>query len=92
MSVNYSGPTISGYNANPPPNDASQVSANELDWDKHKQQLADPIKTLAEAINTAVESAVSALEGAGYSSGSIKALQDLLAPLALTSLELLSNR
>lgn len=55
MSV-YTKPTISGYNANPPPNDGSQVSTNEITWDKHKDKLGDPLRAYADAINNAVES------------------------------------
>ena len=48
----YPSVAISGYNASPPPDDGSQTSANEITWAKHKTKLVDPVKTLAEAINT----------------------------------------
>jgi hypothetical protein len=54
MGTRYSSQTIVGYNATPPPDDGSQTAANELTWAKHKTKLGDPIKTLAEAINTAL--------------------------------------
>ena len=58
VSVNpYTGQTIVGYNTAPPPDDGSITSANKLEWAKHKTKLADPVKTLAEAVNTAVTSA-----------------------------------
>ena len=50
----YTSQTISNYNASPPPDDGTQTVANQLSWSKHKTKLADPIKTLAEGINTAV--------------------------------------
>lgn len=50
----YTPPTISGYNASPPPDDGSATSDNEITWAKHKSKLADPLKTYADAINTAV--------------------------------------
>ncbi len=50
----YTSQTISGYNSSPPPDDGTQTVANQLSWAKHKTKLADPIKTLAESINTAV--------------------------------------
>lgn len=53
----YTTQAISGYNASPPSDDGSQVAANRVEWAKHKTKLADPIKTLSEAINTAVLSA-----------------------------------
>ena len=58
VSVNaYSSQSISGYNASPPPDDGSEVSANKLEWNKGKTKLADPIKTLSESINSAVSTA-----------------------------------
>ena len=49
----YSTQTISGYNATPPADDGSQVASNQVTWAKHKTKLGDPLKTLAEAIDTA---------------------------------------
>lgn len=49
----YSSQAIVSYNSSPPPDDGSQTVANQITWDKSKTKLADPIKTLAEAINTA---------------------------------------
>lgn len=58
MSTNpYTSQAIASYNASPPSDDGSQVAANRVEWAKHKTKLADPIKTLSEAINTAVLSA-----------------------------------
>ena len=58
MSVNpYSSQSIAGYNTSPPADDGSEVAANKLEWSKHKTKLGDPIKTLSEAINTAVSAA-----------------------------------
>lgn len=48
----YNSQSISNYNTNPPPDDGTASSDNEITWAKHKTKLADPIKTLAEAINT----------------------------------------
>jgi hypothetical protein len=55
----YSSPSISGYNSNPPSDDGSQTSANEITWAKHKTKLGDPIKTYAAAIDSAVTTAFS---------------------------------
>lgn len=57
MATPYTTQTISGYNSSPPSDDGSQVSTNEITWDKHKTKLGDPIKTLSEAINTELLSA-----------------------------------
>ena len=42
----------SDYNAAPPSDDASQVSSNQLGWDKHLEKIGDPLKTAIESINT----------------------------------------
>lgn len=52
MAKVYNTQTISGYNSSPPPDDGTEVSANEVKWATHKTKLGDPIKTLAQAINT----------------------------------------
>lgn len=52
MASPYTTQSISGYNQSPPADDASQVASNQVEWAKHKDKLADPIKTLVEAINT----------------------------------------
>jgi microcystin-dependent protein len=57
MGSPYTSVAISGYNANPPADDGSQTSSNQLTWAKHKTKLGDPLKTLAEAINTNVVAA-----------------------------------
>ena len=48
----YTSVTVSGYNTSPPSDDASQVSSNQLGWDKHKEKLGDPLKTALELINS----------------------------------------
>jgi hypothetical protein len=52
MGTKYSTNSASGYNSSPPPDDGSTGSDNLVTWAKHKTKLADPLKTLAEAINT----------------------------------------
>lgn len=54
---NYTKPSISGYNTNPPPDDATTGTDNQLFWSKHKNKLADPIKTLLDSVNDECESA-----------------------------------
>ncbi len=54
MGAKYTTQAIANYNATPPADDGSEVAANQVSWAKHKTKLADPIKTLAEAINTAL--------------------------------------
>jgi hypothetical protein len=58
MAINpYSSQSISGYNSSPPPDDGSQTAANKVEWAKHKEKIGDPLKTLAEAINSQAVSA-----------------------------------
>lgn len=52
---------IAGFNASPPPNDGTQSEANRLDWDKHVDKLATPVKDLSENIDDAVNDAFAAL-------------------------------
>jgi hypothetical protein len=54
---NYTKPSISGYNTNPPPDDATTGADNQLQWSKHKTKLADPIKTLVDDINDQCDAA-----------------------------------
>ena len=62
MAVNpYSTQSISGYNSSPPPDDGSQTDANKVAWSKHKTKIGDPIKTLAEAVNSQALSAINRL-------------------------------
>jgi len=57
MAVPYTTQAISGYNSSPPADDGSTGDANEVTWAKPKTKLADPIKALAEAMNTELLSA-----------------------------------
>ena len=52
MSNPFTSVSVSGYNASPPADDASQVSGNQLTWDFHKTKIGDPLKTAIESINT----------------------------------------
>jgi len=56
MGSKYLGITSSGYNAGSPPDDGTQVASNLVTWAGVKTKLADPIKTLADAENTALVS------------------------------------
>lgn len=67
MALPYASQTISGYNSSPPSDDGTVSSANEITWAKHKTKLADPVKTLAEAINTELQSAFDNLFGTTFS-------------------------
>jgi len=48
----YTSQSISGFNANPPADDGSQVAANRVEWAKHLDKIGTPLKTLIEAINS----------------------------------------
>jgi hypothetical protein len=52
VGTKYTTNTASGYNSSPPSDDGAQTASNLVTWAKHKTKLGDPIKTLAEDINT----------------------------------------
>lgn len=70
MTIPYTSVSITGYNSNPPPDDGTQTSANEVEWDKHKSKLGDPLKTAIESINTNVVSAFGDIFGNAINSQS----------------------
>ena len=57
MGARYSTLSASGYNSSAPADDGSQVAANLVTWAGVKTKLGDPVKTLADAINTALVTA-----------------------------------
>jgi len=58
MSNPYSSVSVSGYNASPPADDGSAVSANQVKWQTHLEKIGGPLKTALEAINTNVSAAM----------------------------------
>ena len=73
----YNSQSINGYNVSPPSDDGSQTAANQLTWAKHKDKLADPLKTLTEGINTEVLAAFGKLPY--YTSRSVSSNETMLA-------------
>src|ERR1041385_296022 len=72
MAAPYTPQAISGYNPTPPADDGSQVVSNRMTWAGVKTELNDPIKTLAESINTAVGTAFGkVIGGVGVTSTAI---------------------
>lgn len=57
MTSVYTQPSISGYNSNPPEDDGSEVSTNEVKWQTHLDKIGDPLNTYAAAIDSAVNTA-----------------------------------
>lgn len=53
----YTSQTIAGYNSSPPPDDGTQSEANRVNWSKHIDKIGDPLKTLAEGVNSSVSTA-----------------------------------
>lgn len=53
----YTEVTITGYNTNPPPDDGSETSDNEITWAKHKTKLSDPLKTAIETTQSNITTA-----------------------------------
>jgi len=52
----YTPPTLSNYNANPPPDDGSQTAVNEVAWVTHTDKIGDPLRNFSNAIDAEVES------------------------------------
>lgn len=52
MANPYTEVTVSSYNANPPSDDGSTASTNQLKWSNHKTKLGDPLKTAIESTQT----------------------------------------
>lgn len=51
----YSGTSVSGYNSNPPPDDGSTGSLNQLQWNRDiKGKIGDPLNTFAAAASSAL--------------------------------------
>jgi hypothetical protein len=57
MGSKYTTLATSGYDSSPPADDGSQVAANLITWSGIKSKLASPVKTLADAINSALVTA-----------------------------------
>lgn len=70
MSNPYSQPSIAGYNASPPADDASEVASNQLEWAKHITKIGNPLKTYAQAIDAAALAAFGLTFGAAVLSKS----------------------
>jgi len=58
MGQKYTSNTISGYNSTPPADDGSTTEANKVKWATVKSKLTDPIKTLSEANNSDIATAL----------------------------------
>jgi len=54
----YTSKSATGYNATPPSDDGATTEANKVKWSTIKNKLTDPPKVLAEAINTAINTAL----------------------------------
>ena len=55
MGSKYTTQTATGYNASPPADDGTHVATNKVQWGVDvKAKIGDPLKTLADAINTAL--------------------------------------
>jgi hypothetical protein len=57
MGSKYTTQSASGYNSSPPADDGTQTASNLITWSGVKSKLTDPVKNLADAINTALVTA-----------------------------------
>ena len=70
MANPFTSPSISGYNPGAPPDDGSQVASNLATWADIKNDLSDPVKSLAETISTNVSTAFGKIFGNNVSATS----------------------
>ncbi|HEY6019662.1 MAG TPA: hypothetical protein VIY48_07105 [Candidatus Paceibacterota bacterium] len=59
--MSYTSVTISGYNTNPPPNDGSNTTSNQVKWATIKTKLFDPLNTGLASMDANISSAVSSI-------------------------------
>ena len=57
MASPYTSVDLSGYNDDAPTDDGSNVANNALKWSNHINKIGNPLKTLAEGIDTNVQAA-----------------------------------
>jgi len=70
MTTPYTAVSITGYNLQAPPDDGSNVASNALKWSNHIEKIGNPIKALAEGINTNVAAAFEKIFGANITTKS----------------------
>ncbi len=68
MASPYTSQSSSGYNATPPADDGSAVASNQVLWATIKTKLGDPVKNLADNINSAISTAVGKMPGGASTS------------------------
>lgn len=68
MASPYTSQSASGYNATPPTDDGSAVASNQVLWSTIKTKLNDPVKNLADNINSAISTAVGKMPGGASTS------------------------
>jgi len=63
----YTPPTISNYNDTPPTNDGSEDNVNNLvDWDRHIDEIGDPLNNYIDAVNTETDAAFDRIDDARW--------------------------
>ena len=66
MTALYPGTSVTGYNANPPPDDGTTVPTNLITWAGIKTKIGDPLDTFASAIDSNLTASFGkTLDGAG---------------------------
>ena len=57
MANPFTAPSLSGFNSNPPSDDASIQASNQLQWQKHIDKIGTPLKTYVDDVVTNVTAA-----------------------------------
>lgn len=63
MAAPFTVTSVSNYNANPPPDDGSQVAANRVQWSTQKTKLVDPVYNAFNTSETNTNTAFSKVVG-----------------------------
>ena len=60
--MSYTEVTVTGYNSNPPEDDGTVASSNEVEWQKHLDKIGAPLKTAIESTQTNITAAINQVE------------------------------
>jgi hypothetical protein len=83
MGTPYASQSATGYSSSPPADDGSAVAANKVKYATIKTQLGDPVKTLADAINTALRASLN-VTATAQSTAYTTTVADHLRPIEVT--------
>lgn len=78
--MTYGSITVTGYNDSPPSDDGSATEANRAYWSTIKTKLFDPLKTAAEALNSAIDTEIALIDSTFFNEGTTMLFAQSAAP------------